>query len=241
MQTDAAERTDYRRDTRSHYRSSSVARNYYVAHKGRAAPGRLRSVLVAWGERRAVRRALASLVSPGSLLLDIPCGTGKITDLLLRQQFRVVGADVSLEMMAFARRDLGNNKALLGLQQADLEALSYRDEIFDCTTCIRLFHRIPGTVRERMLREMRRVSRRYIVVSYGFVTPFLRLRRAIRKLIIRRPLLRHPVTPDQLREEAERAGLTIVRTLSVLGPLSEERVVVYEISRKRMEADDLNL
>src|SRR6185312_3940007 len=54
-------------------------------------------------ERRALLRAL-SVVPRGSQVLDFPCGTGRLAEILLENGYRVVGADISQEMLNVAQQ-----------------------------------------------------------------------------------------------------------------------------------------
>lgn len=56
--------------------------------------------------RRSAARALH--VEPGSRVLDLGCGTGKLGALLARRGCEVVGVDVSSEMLSRARRGSGS-------------------------------------------------------------------------------------------------------------------------------------
>src|SRR5262245_64269722 len=53
-------------------------------------------------EERCVHAALADIPA-GSLVLDLPCGTGRLTNGLVSRGFRVTGADNSAHMIAVAR------------------------------------------------------------------------------------------------------------------------------------------
>ncbi len=53
-----------------------------------------------WRLRRLLNKAL-STVSPGSVVLDIPCGTGRIDNWLLNASLRVIAADISKAIVEF--------------------------------------------------------------------------------------------------------------------------------------------
>src|SRR5262245_4449348 len=61
-------------------------------------------------EERCVHDALSEL-PPGSSVLDLPCGTGRLTLGLLSRGFRVTGADNSPHMIAVARTQHGSQAA----------------------------------------------------------------------------------------------------------------------------------
>lgn len=89
-------------------------------------------------------------------VLDVGCGDGFGT-FYVRERFGDVhGCDRSLAMLR--QNPVGTGR----LCQADAYALPYRDRSFDLVSCWELLHHIhrPAAV----LREMARVSRRYVLV-----------------------------------------------------------------------------
>ncbi|HEY1830813.1 MAG TPA: ubiquinone/menaquinone biosynthesis methyltransferase [Acidimicrobiales bacterium] len=76
--------------------------------------------------RRATVDALA--LAPGSLVLDLACGTGDLTRLAQKEGYRVVGADLSAGM-------LRANKSGASLVEADGSRLPFPDGSFDGLVC----------------------------------------------------------------------------------------------------------
>src|SRR4051812_33262513 len=63
---------------------------------------------------------LAAQLAPGSHILDLCCGTGRVSAGLLERGFRVTGVDASESMIALARRNAPAADFIVG----DLRALS---------------------------------------------------------------------------------------------------------------------
>jgi demethylmenaquinone methyltransferase / 2-methoxy-6-polyprenyl-1,4-benzoquinol methylase len=75
------------------------------------------------------KKAIDSLgLPPGSLVLDVACGTGDFCRALQERECEVIGTDFSAGMLAAAR----TNAALI---QADALRLPLRSEIFSGITC----------------------------------------------------------------------------------------------------------
>lgn len=85
----------------------------------------------------------------GGTMLDVCCGSGNL--LLVGQQLfdSCIGVDVSLEMMAVAR------KRGLDTMAADATDLPFADNTFDCVTAFSAFHHIHNY--EKAAEEMARV------------------------------------------------------------------------------------
>jgi len=197
----------------------------YDAWRFRSWKGRLVDAL----EKRALGRALAHLPA-GARVLDLPCGTGRITRLLLERGYKVIGADVSKEMLASAQGNLVGLSDLESLDEADAEKLPYSDAEFDAVTSIRLMNHVPPGIRVQMLREMARVSRGMVVASYCNPRSLSALKRRIKMRLKPARAPWHPATYAQVAREAAQAGLTVSARYPLLGPISETNV--YLLVRK---------
>jgi SAM-dependent methyltransferase len=170
-------------------------------------------------EERAIRRALRPLARSGRVL-DVACGTGRVTRLLVREGFaEVVGSDVSNAMMAVAKRQLPNVEFF----QGDATRLPFDDHSFDLVTCVGLLMHLDAATRVGVLRELARISRRPVVVQYGCVGTFLRLT----SWLTRRPAggVRYPVADGEMRQDLERSGLREQARFWTLRPVSSSVIL----------------
>jgi ubiquinone/menaquinone biosynthesis C-methylase UbiE len=89
-------------------------------------------------------------------LLDVGCGTGALLEatLDLRPGTRLLGIDLSVQMVARARERLGEQA---DVRVADAEALPLPDGAVDAVLCVDSFHHYPHP--DVALAEMRRVMR----------------------------------------------------------------------------------
>jgi len=211
-------------DKKRFYQSEEVARDYDFHRWG--SPERARRNLRKW---RTIQRALA-LTDGVHSILDLPCGTGRFTGGLAKCGYDVVGADISSEMMCVARERLGPIPRLHGYVRADAEALPFASGTFDCVMSIRfLFHVDPRT-RISMLRDMARVSRRWLILDYrhkyAYRYAMWRVRRALR--LTSTPLER--ISRSGLATELAEAGIRMVSILPVARVFSDKWIVVGEKS-----------
>jgi ubiquinone/menaquinone biosynthesis C-methylase UbiE len=129
-------------------------------------------------------------------------------------------------MLAIARARIGCDHNLLFLLNGDAELLPFEDGQFDGVTCMRLFHRIPPTLRLQMLREMKRVARKWAILFFGMSTPWLTLRRAVRSKLLPGHLSNpYPVSPTEMRDELQAIGFTLKEYAWVLPYIAEGMVV----------------
>jgi ubiquinone/menaquinone biosynthesis C-methylase UbiE len=153
----------------------------------------------------AVARALRA--DPPAHILDVGCGTGRLTARLAREldASRVTGCDFSRGMLRRARRRAG----LLPLAQGDAQRLPFADASFDAVVSTEAFHWFPDP--DAALASFHRVLAPRGRLLVAFVNPpFEALSRASRELSKRlgEPL-RWP-TADALRRQVEAAGFEVV-------------------------------
>ncbi len=143
-----------------------------------------------------------SIHAPG-VVLDVPCGTGRLAPLLRGVAQRLVSADVARAMLQHAKQAAPLNEAHI---EADLRALPFADASFDLVVCCRVLHH-QATPQEfaAIVRELARVSRRWIIASFWdhASLPALRTRWGLKpsetRHAVRRALVRQVVRDNGAR------------------------------------------
>jgi ubiquinone/menaquinone biosynthesis C-methylase UbiE len=149
-----------------------------------------------------------------ALVLDIPCGTGRLLPTITRREFRYVGADFSLAMINEARHD-ANGPHVAGFLRADAEHLPLADGSVDCVVIWRLFHHLGNSrIREALLGEAARVSRGRVLISFHHALSFTAFRKFIQRTLFGRKQHGRPITHWRLEREAARSGLRLLETRS---------------------------
>jgi ubiquinone/menaquinone biosynthesis C-methylase UbiE len=92
-------------------------------------------------------------LEPGSRILDLGCGNGYFSA-RLNEMAPATGVDFSQKMLSMNPL---SSKFLM-----DAEHLAFQDMAFDLVFCHALLHHVEDM--DRVLQEMRRVSKRYVVV-----------------------------------------------------------------------------
>ncbi len=161
-------------------------------------------------EYRVIERCLR-IAGPQDLILDLPCGCGRLFRALQPHGRRFVEMDISLEMLKFARQNLAEWGPALA--EASAFHIPLRDGAVDLAFSARLFHHIPDPVeRRRYIHELCRVSRRWVVMTFFHTWSLKNILR-----VLRRPLNRKKpkvtMTTGELREIARAAGYEVVATI----------------------------
>jgi ubiquinone/menaquinone biosynthesis C-methylase UbiE len=208
--------------TRAHYEDTATAADY----RGRFSKSWARR-LSNRVELRMLRNALER-AGRGGRVLDVPCGAGRLTATIAEHAREVVAVDVARAMLAEARGTAAARGASPAFVNASAFALPFADGAFDLAVCWRLLQHFESAVdRARILRELGRVTRRAIVLSFSDAETG-RARRLARRS--RTKPGRVAITRRDLSAELESCGLRAERFYRLFGPLS---VVAAVVARPR--------
>lgn len=114
--------------------------------------------------RRGTRRKAMHLSGwrPGERVLDLCTGTGELALTFASQGAKVVGADIARGML---KRAVTKNPSLRSAWvEMDATNLAFAENTFEISVVSLAFHHMPFKVQLRVLKELRRVTRRRIVI-----------------------------------------------------------------------------
>ncbi|MEK7467647.1 MAG: class I SAM-dependent methyltransferase [Planctomycetota bacterium] len=171
---------------------------------------------LSWLDARMVRRALAGSARE-ALVLDMPCGGGRIARALRSYGFRPVVADYSQWMVKESR------PAAEGGVRLDAMRLPFRDKAFPASVCFRFLHSVPPVMRLAAIRELGRVSE-VVVLNYLNALSV----RNLRLFLMGAKQKRGRVTEPQAIAEVESAGLKVLRCVYKARFCFEDFVVVAQ-------------
>lgn len=174
-------------------------------------------------------RGLIGRVPLGDLtrpVLDLPCGIGRFLPALHAHVPNVIEADVSNDMLRFARSKYENNA--VGFVRASSAALPFADESFDLVFTVRLCHHFPTTEeRADYVREMLRISRRWVILTYLDRHSIQHMvRSGMRKL--KRKRAKWSMSNFQVGETAAEQGFSVVYSVPVSRIFSGQRYAILK-------------
>jgi SAM-dependent methyltransferase len=143
---------------RTRYRGQ-IARDYV----------RRRAATPKWHREQVFMEALIDTLPPGSLVLDMPVGTGRFLRSYARAGHRVCGIDISADMLRESRGNGPVRPSGFQLIQGEAEGLPLRDASVDVVVCTRFMNWVPAARLERVLGELVRVSRDGVVIEIRVV------------------------------------------------------------------------
>ena len=92
-----------------------------------------------------------------STILDVATGTGQQAFAYAKRGYDVSALDITESMLAVARKN--NLNELVKFEAGDATHLRFEDNTFDVTCISFALHDMPLTIREKVLREMVRVTK----------------------------------------------------------------------------------
>ncbi len=167
-------------------------------------------------EMALVRRGMA-LAAGVRTVLDAPCGVGRASILLARMGYTVTGIDLGEGAVEVARRLVAEAGVAVRIDQEDLVALSFADCAFDAVLCFRLMHHLPTEAhREEIIRQLCRVARRHVLVSYLSPWSFTSVRRLLwRKLGLKTGrTVQYITSRADIERHFRQHGFSLVRDLA---------------------------
>ena len=109
--------------------------------------------------QRAYQKMVLSIQGlGGKSVLDIGCGTSDYQKWLASDCKRLVGVDISVEMLKLCREDRGKSIELVA---ADALHLPFKSECFDASTTFQALHHFPNY--KKALTEMIRTSKQIVL------------------------------------------------------------------------------
>lgn len=179
-------------------------------------------------EKLNIRRAFRDL--PRSLtIVDIPCGTGRLSEVLVDMGFRVIGVDISPAMLEVARRKLAGREDRFETVVCDARRLPQLGRHFDAALCARVLMHFPLQEQIEFLRGIVSATDRRVVFTQSYSTAYQRLRRQVKRLLGHQKPSAYPIDGSELRALMQGTGLKEQRRHRVLPAISESIAVVASV------------
>ncbi len=129
-------------------------------------------------ERALLHRYFARIGRVGTIL-DLPCGHGRLSDLLRSHCDRLIEGDWSFTMVSLNQKDHGLDRR--HYVRASALEIPLPDRAVDVVVSFRLSHHLETQeLRERHLRELFRVAGKAVIVTWFSATSLKNLLREVR-------------------------------------------------------------
>ena len=183
---------------------------------------------VHWREVNIVRSYLQRAAEYPGLILDIPCGYGRFTPLLLEYGSGVIGSDQSLSMVGYMLKQLPHpHQKQWGVVGDAVKGMPFRAGAFAGVVSIRLFQHLHSpSEREAALAEFARLTRNFVILSYYRRNALHTAQRRVRRWLKPTQTSIDMVTRSEFLDEIHNAGLECISEKAVLKGLHAHHFVL---------------
>ncbi|MBS1271539.1 MAG: Ubiquinone/menaquinone biosynthesis C-methyltransferase UbiE [Candidatus Marinimicrobia bacterium] len=172
-------------------------------------------------EYRIVRNFVDEIYAVNDNVIDLPCGYGRFTAMLLDHPMNVVVADLSMNMLLRVRERFG---AQPRFANANIMQLPFKAAAFHGLLSMRLIqHFHTPEARIQAFSEIRRVISDWAVVSVYTTSAAHKLMRFFRD--------HHKITmadDNQIQKEVNEAGLNILDSKKILPGIHAQTILLLE-------------
>lgn len=159
-------------------------------------------------EWRLIRRHLKR-VGHSRVILELPCGGGRITPALAAAADFLIEADIAIGQILYGRAT-GNVATPRAWMTASAFHIPLRDGAVDGAVCVRLAHHLPTPAeRDRLFHELLRVSKRFVIATFFDHYSLKNLTRRLRHPFNRKPP-KHSMTVARVSQLAREGGGRLV-------------------------------
>lgn len=173
-------------------------------------------------EMQFAQRAM-DLVGPEGSVLDMPCGSGRFFEIFspAKELYLFDYSAAMLDQLVIRHPEAKTRD----LRAADILAIPLEDNSVDLAFCMRLFHHMEeADTRRTALRELSRISKRYVAFSYYSTRNWRYLKKRLRG---KQPS-RNPVRTQEILSEAHVCGLKLLEKHVSRGWIEQQRCLLFE-------------
>ncbi len=170
--------------------------------------------LVHGREGSLLRKILRKIGEGPLLVLDVPCGYGRFSDLLLDKGFTLVSSDLSFHMVRRARErgEHPHSRFISGVVADAKQGLPFKNDSFSLLLSMRFFHHVhEQEEREFILKEFCQASSDWVILSYYQKNLLHYLQRILRRKIKKSRTRIKMIPRREFYKEVEGAGLRVVK------------------------------
>jgi SAM-dependent methyltransferase len=196
------------------YQSVASAKSYNVGYQQRKQKRTQKEI--------AILRGLLAGYAPAETVLDMPSGGGRLSPVIGEFVQSIIEMDISIGQLLYVREN-----SRISVPQVCIRASGFqiplKDGSVDGALCIRLSHHLFSLdEKERLLSELLRVARRFVIFSFVDSNSLKYTLRRWRHRLAGASLKANSITIRELKEISKRHGGDVI-TCPAIGPFQAHR------------------
>ncbi len=178
-------------------------------------------------EKRTIAKCFSGLAK-GMTVVDIPCGTGRLAENLLRSGYKVHGMDISGAMLEVAKKRLQFAHSQFTCEIADARKATGEHALYGAALCARVLMHFPLPGQIEFLSGVAALSQSVVVINHSLDSSYQRLRRRFKRLLGHQASANFPITNRDIKTLLQASGLRETKRYRLLSPISEAVYIVAE-------------
>lgn len=170
----------------------------------------------------AILRSLLAGYAPAETVLDMPSGGGRLSPVIGEFVQAIIEMDISLGQLLYVRENSRTGVPQLCVRASGFQ-IPLKDGSVDGSVCIRLSHHLYSLdEKEKLLSELLRVSRRFVIFSFVDGNSLKFTLRRWRHKMAGAPFKTTSITIGELKEISKRHGGDVI-ACPAIGPFQAHR------------------
>jgi len=182
-------------------------------------------------ERGILRKILKKIGEDTLWVLDVPCGYGRFSPLLLRRGLLIVSSDLSFHMVKRAMERSECSDWRSGVVADGKLGLPFKRGVFDLLLSMRFFHHLhQKEERKAVLAEFFRVTKGWVILSYYQINFFHLFQRKLRRKIKKSKTRIKMLSRREFEREVREGGFKTIRIFSLFRGIHSHHIALLKKS-----------
>jgi SAM-dependent methyltransferase len=193
--------------------------------------------LVHLRERSIIKRILGRIPDGEGIILDIPCGYGRFSNLLVRRNSLLINSDYSYQMVHHTQDQTRLIHTSEGIVADAKKTLPIKDDVVRILLSMRFFQHVHDKdERQHILKEFGRVSSGWAILSF-YQTSFLHsLQRKLKKKLSGSKRQIRMITRQEFERGLQGTGLKVKKIYPLFKGLHAQHVAFLQSSKLNKKA-----
>ena len=176
-------------------------------------------------ENRILNRIFDQIGETSGFALDLPCGYGRFTRLLLERGLDPISTDYAFEMVKRSYEKTPSHLRAAGINADAKRSLPFQNDSFSLLLSMRFFHHVFDTDElQNIMEEFARVSNKWVIASYYQSNPLHRLQRWFRGNLKKTQTRINTRSRSEVESLSRTAGLKIMKIFPLIRGIHSQHI-----------------
>ncbi len=182
-------------------------------------------------EQKILNKIFERIEKTSGFVLDLPCGYGRFSAILLEKGFKLVNSDISLAMVDRTKKKAATllQREARGVVTDAVFGLPFKKDTFSLVLSMRFFHHVHSSEdRRKILAEFFRVTSDWVVLSYYQSNALHKIQRKLRQKIKKTPTRIKMIAGQEFQNEAKESGFEVVSVFPLFRGFHSQHITLLK-------------